>query len=252
LAEKRDDRALICPGSGDQKPATIPGNITIGNFMETIWTLDGDETSWSSWADNIAQAPASPFMQELIAANKASHPGWAVDAGCGTGRAFLPLVEAGYRVIGLDPTMNGLRISQQRVHQDHISAFPIFASAARFPLPTGSISFVFAVSSLFHLSLVELISALKEIHRVLLPGGKALLHFLDLEDWRHRLAREIRPEEAPVPSCQAVVTCFCSQGKIQEWVTQTGLKLTGLELRTSSSEGGQLRNWLANCEKEDV
>jgi ubiquinone/menaquinone biosynthesis C-methylase UbiE len=220
--------------------------------MELIWTLDGDETSWSSWADNIAQAPASPFMHDLIAADKASHQGWAVDVGCGTGRAFLPLVEAGYRVIGLDPTMNGIRLSQQRVSQDLISAYPILASAAQFPLPTESISFVFAISSLFHLSHVELASALQEIYRILLPGGKALLHFLDLDDWRHTLAKEIHPEQVPVPSYQAVVTCFCSQGKIQEWIKLTGLKLNSLELRASSSEAGQQRNWLAHCEKEAV
>jgi SAM-dependent methyltransferase len=220
--------------------------------METIWTLDGDETSWSSWADNVALAPASPFMQDLIAADKNSHQGWAVDVGCGTGRAFLPLVAAGYRVIGLDPTINGIRLCQERVSQNHISAYPILASAARFPLPTKSISFVFAISSLFHLSHVELVSALQEIHRILLPGGKALLHFLDREDWRHTLAKEIRPGEAPVPSYQAVVTCFCTEGKIRDWITQTGLKLLALELRTSSSEAGQQRNWLAYCEKEVV
>ena len=220
--------------------------------MEVIWTLDGDETSWSSWADNIAQAPASPFMQDLIVADKASHQGWAVDVGCGTGRAFLPLVEAGYRVIGLDPTMRGIQLSQQRVSQDPISAYLILASAAQFPLATESISFVFAISSLFHLSQVELTSALQEIDRIFFPGGKALLHFLDLEDWRHTLAKEIHPEQAPVPSYQAVVTCFCSQGKIQEWITQTRLKLNSLELRTSSSEAGQQRNWLAHCEKEAV
>lgn len=220
--------------------------------METIWTLDGDETSWSSWADNLAQAPASPFMQDLIAPNKASNHGWAIDLGCGTGRAFLPLVEAGYRVVGLDPNKNGIRHSHQRVNQAHIHAYPILASAARIPLPTESTSFVFAVSCLFHLSFMELISALHEIHRVLLPGGKALLHFLDLEDWRHTLAKEIRPEKAPVPSFQAVVTCFCSQGKIQNWITQAGLKLITLELKTSSSEAGQQRNWLAHCEKETV
>ena len=94
------------------------------NIAETIWTLDGDETSWSSWADDMAQATASPFMQDLIAAHKTSHRNWAIDVGCGTGRAFLPLVEAGYRVIGLDPTLNGIQLSQQRVSQTHLCLSP--------------------------------------------------------------------------------------------------------------------------------
>jgi SAM-dependent methyltransferase len=162
--------------------------------MNAIWTLDGDDTSWSSWADDKKLAPSSPFIQDLIAANQASHQQWAIDIGCGTGRAFLPLVEAGYRVIGIDPIISGLRSCQQRVSQATISAYPVLASATHIPMHDQSVSFVFAVSILFHLSLPELMGALLEIYRVLLPDGKAILHFLDIEDWRHTLAKQIPPE----------------------------------------------------------
>ena len=217
--------------------------------MNAIWTLDGDETSWSEWAENIALAPASSFMVEVISRNKATYPGWALDIGCGTGRAFLPLTEAGYQVIGLDPTMKCLRFSQQRVKQSNINAYPVLASAAQIPLPNQSIAFVFAISCLFHLGLVEMTNALQEICRVLLPRGKAVLPFLDLEDRRHTLAKEIPLEQAPIPSYKAVLTCFCSQETIQEWVDHAGLRLTELELKNSSSEAGEQRNWLAYCEK---
>jgi len=217
--------------------------------MKAIWTLDGDDTSWSSWAHSYAHSPASPLMHDLIAAYRTSHQGWAIDVGCGTGRAFLPLVEAGYQVIGLDATPNALRLSQQRVSETHIPAYSILASAAQFPLPTGCASFVLAMSTLFHLSLAELTNALHEIHRVLLPEGAALLHFLDLDDWRRTLAGEVACEQVPVPSYRAVVTCFCSQATIEEWIAQAGLKLLSLELRTSPSEAGQQRNWLAHCRK---
>ncbi|MBN2550063.1 MAG: class I SAM-dependent methyltransferase [Anaerolineales bacterium] len=217
--------------------------------LEMIWTIDGDEASWSSWAEAMADAPASPFMNDMIATYKTPQRSWAVDVGCGTGRAFLPLVEAGYRVIGLDPNLDGIHLSLQRANHARLCAYPVLASAARFPVPASSIAFVVAISTLFHLGLTELISALQEIHRVLIPGGKAILHFLDLEDWRHTLAKQILPEQAPIPSYQAVVTVFCSQGKIQEWIAQAGLKLETLELKTSLTEAGQQRNWLAHCTK---
>jgi ubiquinone/menaquinone biosynthesis C-methylase UbiE len=242
---ERQHHGKVCPPGSAGTPARTGGTAMPG----TIWTLEEDETSWSSWADHMAQATASPFMRDLIAAHKTSQRSWAIDVGCGTGRAFLPLVEAGYRVIGLDPTLNGIQLSQQRVSQTHLCAYPLLASAARLPLPSASISFVFALSTLFHLSYTELINALQEVHRVLHPEGEALLHFLDIKDWRRVLAKPIRPDQAPDPSYRAVVTCFCSQGKIREWIAEAGLKLEALELKTTDTETGQQRNWVAHCTK---
>jgi SAM-dependent methyltransferase len=216
--------------------------------MKAVWTIDGDDTSWTSWAENMADAPASLLVQELIAARRAGYQEWAIDVGCGTGRAFIPLADAGYRVVGLDPTIKSLTLSSQRAIQSCITAYPVQASATRLPLKTASVAFVFAIGTLFHLSFMELIAALEEIRRVLRLDGEALLHFLDVEDWRRSLGKEIRPEQAPVPSYQAVVSCFCSRQMIQHWINKAGLKLVSLELRTSASDSGQQRNWLAQCQ----
>jgi SAM-dependent methyltransferase len=217
--------------------------------MDLIWTVDGDDTSWAFWADNMALAPASPLMHELIGADRSPHPGWALDLGCGTGRAFLPLTQAGYRVVGVDPTPRGIQLGQQRALQDHLDAFPVLASAAYLPIRDASISFVFAVGILFHLGPGEISYSLRETHRVLCPGGKAILHFLDVADWRRSLGREIPPEQAPVPSYRAVVTAFCSRPVIQNWISDAGLRLESMELRTTKSEAGEQYNWLAQCRR---
>jgi len=219
--------------------------------MEAVWTVDGDDTSWTAWAENRADASASSLVRELIAKRKAGRQEWAVDIGCGTGRAFIPLAEAGYRVIVIDPTPKCIELSLRRALQSGIIAYPIQASAARLPLRTASAAFAFAFATLFHLSLVELTLALHEVRRVLRPEGEALLHFLDIEDWRRSLGQEIDPDRAPVPSFQAVVTCFCSRQVIEEWLEEAGLGLLSPELRTSASEAGQQRNWLAQCRKSD-
>lgn len=215
--------------------------------MKTVWTVDGDDTSWTSWAENMADAPASSLIQQLISTRKAGCQEWAVDIGCGTGRAFIPLAEAGYRVLGLDPTAKGLKLSLRRTLQSGIIAYPVQASAAQLPLKAASATLVFAIGTLFHLSFMELTSALHEIRRVLHPDGEALLHLLDIEDWRRSLGKEIYPDQAPVPSYRAVVTCFCSCQTIQAWIEKAGLNLLSLELRTNASEAGQQRNWLAQC-----
>jgi len=219
--------------------------------MQAVWTVEGDDTSWTAWAENRADAPASSLVRELIATRKAGPQEWAVDVGCGTGRAFIPLAEAGYWVIGIDPTPKCIELSLRRARQSSIIAYPIQASVARLPLRSSLAAFVFAVGTLFHLSLVELALALLEIQRVLRPGGEAILHFLDIEDWRRSLGREVDPDQVPVPSHQALVTCFCSRQAIEKWLDQAGLDLLSLELRTSASEAGQQRDWLAQCHKSD-
>jgi SAM-dependent methyltransferase len=219
--------------------------------MEAVWTVEGDETSWTAWAENRADAPASSLLRELIAARKAGPQEWAVDIGCGTGRAFIPLAEAGYRVIGVDPTLKCIELSLRRACRSGVIAYPIQASATRLPLRAALAARVLAFGTLFHLSPMELTLALQEIQRVLRPEGEALLHFLDIEDWRRSLGKEVDPDQVPVPSYQALVTCFCSRRVIEEWLGEAGLDLVSLELRTSASEAGQQRDWLAQCRESD-
>jgi SAM-dependent methyltransferase len=216
---------------------------------DVVWTLDGDESSWAEWASARATAAASPLVRELIAAQPPAAGGWALDLGSGTGRAFAPLVEAGYRVVGVDPTAQAVAASRERADREGLPAWSLQASAARLPLTAGAIPFLFAVGTLYHLSPRELAAALGEVWRVLQPSGQAVLHFLDIDDWRSRLAPRIEAGEAPVPAYRAVVTCFASPRAIRRWIETSGLEVVSLDLRTSVSEAGEQRNWIATCRR---
>ena len=214
---------------------------------DVVWTIDGDETSWSEWASARAEAGASPLVRELIAAHPAVGVAWALDLGCGTGGAFAPLAEAGYRVFGVDPTPQAVALARERAAHEGLPAWPVQGSAARLPIADGTIRFLFAVGTLYHLNARELEAALAEVRRVLHAPGRAVLHFLDVGDWRATLAPRIEPGEAPVPAYRAVVTCFASPRTIRRWLVAAGLEIVSLELRTIASEAGELRNWLATC-----
>jgi len=216
---------------------------------DVVWTLDGDEMSWGEWALARIDAPASPLVRELIAAHPAVGAVWALDLGCGTGRAFVPLVAAGYRVLGVDPTPRSVTAAHRRAACQDLPAWSLQGSAARLPLADGTIPFLFAVGTLYHLSARELAAALAEVRRILKPGGRAVLHFLDVDDWRSFLAPRIEAGQAPVPGYRAVVTCFASPQVIRRWLKTAGLEILSLELRTSASEAGELRNWVATCGK---
>jgi SAM-dependent methyltransferase len=212
-----------------------------------VWTLDGDETSWAGWALARADAVASPLVREVIAAHLAAVPGWALDLGCGTGRAFAPLVAAGYQVVGVDPVPQAVAAGRALATAACLPAWPLLASAARLPIAGGTIAFLLAVGTLYHLSAAELASALDEVRRVLRQDGQAVLHFLDVDDWRCTLAPQIPADGAIVPSYRAVVTCFASREDVRRWIASSGLELVSLRLRTLASEAGERRDWIATC-----
>lgn len=218
---------------------------------KVVWTLDGDEASWAGWALARADAPASPLVREMITARLAAGctpaSSWALDLGCGTGRAFGLLVGAGYRVVGVDPTIQAVTASRVRATQEGLPAWPVLASAAHLPLAGSTIALLLGVGTMFHLSASELAAALGEVRRVLQPDGQAVLHFLDIEDWRSALAPQIDAAEAPVPSYRAVVTGFASGEAIRHWIEAAGLELVSLELRTDARGAGVQRDWIAIC-----
>jgi SAM-dependent methyltransferase len=218
--------------------------------MAVHWTIDGGKTSWSEWADAMAQSTASPLAEELLAKRHTNLKKLALDIGCGTGRAFLPLQQAGFEVVGLDAIMTGLRVCQSHLVRDHFTASLICTSAAQLPLQSSSIDLILALGVLFHLGPGELEMALQSIRRVMKPEGEAILHFLDIQDWRKSLARTIAPEEIPTPSYQAVVTSFCSRDILEKSLLASGLKITSLELRTKNTERGLQYDWVACCLRE--
>lgn len=99
------------------------------------------------------------FMHHLAA------PANILEVGCGPGRDALMLREAGYQVVGLDPTWAMLQLAKQ-------AEVDLIAGDARsLPIATASVQGVWAQASLLHLSHLEFPLALNEIARVLQPQG---------------------------------------------------------------------------------
>ena len=210
--------------------------------MAMFWTVAGDHDSWAGWAAAMAQAAPSPLVESLLAARSAATGGWALDVGCGTGRAFAPLAKLGFQIVGVDPTRPALSASRTRATAERLPAWPVGATAERLPLRAASIDFVVAIGILFHLGPGELAGALREIRRVLRPGGEGIGQFLDVEDWRRALGRRV-PEEQ-VPNRQALVTCFCSADDVREQLAAAGLQVRSLDMHIHSDERGERREWV--------
>jgi ubiquinone/menaquinone biosynthesis C-methylase UbiE len=98
----------------------------------------------------------------------------AVDVGCGRGSYHIPLVKRGVRVIlALDTSAGMVSTSQQQAGAHGLPVVAIEASAERIPVPDASYDLGMANHVLFHVA--DVAAALRELRRVLKPGGRAVL-----------------------------------------------------------------------------
>lgn len=131
-----------------------------------------------------------------------------LDIGCGTGRMAIPLLN----YVNSEGSYTGFDISKKAINwcSAHISpknpsftfhfaniynreynaSGSIAADAYRFPCEDNSIDFAFAPSVFTHMRANEVAHYLREIHRVLKPGGRAMLTFFILD----QIARDLMEE----------------------------------------------------------
>jgi SAM-dependent methyltransferase/uncharacterized membrane protein YbhN (UPF0104 family) len=112
------------------------------------------------------------FIADALPAPPAA-AGVGLDLGCGLGLQTSALRQRGYEVIGVDPSVGLLAAGQER-----LGASPVLAgSALELPFADSSLDFVYTIGVLHHLpgrAFQE--GAVREIARVLRPGGVLLVH----------------------------------------------------------------------------
>jgi SAM-dependent methyltransferase len=123
-----------------------------------------------------------------------------LDVGCGEGRIGAELGRRGHRVVGVDTSPRMVELARER-HD------AVVADAAALPFADGSFDLVVAYMSLMNMD--ELHAAVREIGRVLEPGGRlcvAIVHPLN------------RPLEA--------LDDYFSDRRFAEEVERAGLRMT--------------------------
>lgn len=92
-----------------------------------------------------------------------------LDLGCGNGRHTRFLEERGYEVICADISWGMLMVARKRAIN------PVQCDAARLPFRSNSFGTVLYLATIHHLPKEERLGSLKEIERVLKPGGKLII-----------------------------------------------------------------------------
>ena len=129
-------------------------------------------SGYAAWAPSYDSMSNSLIRAEEPLVQSATRDlpiGTALDAACGTGRHAAWLSAAGHRTIGLDATSEMLAIARQRVPGAEFKLGD-FTS-----LPFDDDAFDFAICALALTHLNDPIPAIRELARVVRPGGRIVL-----------------------------------------------------------------------------
>lgn len=143
---------------------------TIAFVPETrigFWFL-GTET-WTTRVVGVALKD----LERLIPERKPSYP-VVLDAGCGQGKSFRPLIEhfSPQQIIGIDAEERCLEKAREEAARESVPIELRRRDIARIDLPDASVDLVFCHQTFHHLIRQE--ESLAEWRRVLKPGGLLL------------------------------------------------------------------------------
>jgi SAM-dependent methyltransferase len=124
---------------------------------------------------------ARPAHRRLVAAADLAPGQTVLEIGCGTGNLLLTAaaVAPGATLVGLDPDPAALERARAKVARTRVSVRLEQGFADELPHPDGSVDRVLSAFMFHHLPRGEKAAMLREVHRVLAPGGRLLL--LDYE-----------------------------------------------------------------------
>jgi ubiquinone/menaquinone biosynthesis C-methylase UbiE len=128
-----------------------------------------------------------------------------LDVGCGTGEYVRRTTELGFKASGLEPADAMREVAIIKNPEASI----VSGVATELPYPDESFDLVICIEVLRYLNLSDIRQALRELRRVLRPGGTMFLtmvnrYALDGFFLHHSLQRMLRPRSVDRPHCEFV------------------------------------------------
>ena len=104
-----------------------------------------------------------------------------LDLGCGMGRVLTHLAPHCAEIVGVDVSSRMLRRARERLRGVPNVRLQRVSGRDLRPLAEGVFDFAFALQVFHHLEREDTMRYLAELHRVLKPGGRVYLQFLNFE-----------------------------------------------------------------------
>jgi SAM-dependent methyltransferase len=112
-----------------------------------------------------------------------------LDIGCGWGRWMVSAARAGFYPVGIDVREEALAAANRVLKVHGHAGQALAGELSSLPLPDEHFDLVFSYSVLQHAPKTRVVSCLREIRRVLKPGGYCIVELPltpGLTNWRHK------------------------------------------------------------------
>lgn len=178
-----------------------------------------------------------------------------LDLGCGFGRHMVYFASHGYHSVGVDFSKTALAGAAERLKKADVqSPRLVQADFGRLPLADGSFRGGVSIQAIYHAPRQDVLTSMRELSRVLQPGGLMLISFLSdrsgyfghgerLEGNTFRLRGGV---DSGAPHH------FQNQSELESLCDQAGLRLKLLQLEEFlTEEGHRSSHWMAVTEKPE-
>jgi SAM-dependent methyltransferase len=172
--------------------------------------------------DRFYRHHESPWRGERAVAEILPHlgKGPVLELGCGNGKLLRPLLASGADAVGLDISFHAL----SRLPDPHRL---VLADAAALPFADASFSAVLDVHCTGHLLTAPRARAMAGMHRVLAPGGKAVVERLSPGDLRAGQGTPVPGEPGVRALADGRTTCFSDADSLAAECAQAGFTVLG-------------------------
>ena len=140
--------------------------------------IDPFVNKWIAATNGALYSHLAGRLQEYPIPNLRLPPGEGrlfLEVGCSWGRWCIAAARAGYRPIGVDPSLGGIRAARHVAAQLGVNALFVVGDGRYLPFRDGIFGQAFSYSVLQHLSKDNVLITLREIRRVLSPAGTSLI-----------------------------------------------------------------------------
>jgi SAM-dependent methyltransferase len=150
----------------------------------------GWERIWRSGDIPPRYYSSAPPNESVVELAERLPPGaFVLDVGCGIGRHLLYLGGRGFRMAGVDISPSGVQLSQQVCAQAGIPVDARVSDMNALPWADDTFDAAFSIATIHHHRRAGILDSLREVRRVLKPGGLLLADFPSTDTLKYHRAR---------------------------------------------------------------